>query len=158
MNSVILTDTKFDDDKFRYGIEYDFNQSRSFMRYISRFNLDNNQSHSITYDFVTWVAFSIKAITDTFTKKISGLMDFIVSLDKDMDKLKYRYLNTDAYNIARLYVSPLNGTTFDIPVLFDKGIANTKIINPDKSDNPLSSLDISPYVKLDAKYVNLIKH
>lgn len=153
MNTVMLTDTKFDDDKFMCGIEYDFNQSRSFMRYISRFNLDNKQSHSITHDFVTWVAFSIKAITDTFTKKISGLMDFITSLDKDMDKLKYSYLNTDAYNITRLYVSP-----FDIPVLVYKGIANTKIINPDKAYNPLSLLDISPYVKLDAKYVNLIKH
>lgn len=153
MNSVMLTDTEFDDNKFRCGIEYDFNQSRSFMRYISRYNLDNKKSSSITYDFVTWVAFSIKAITDTFTKKISGLMDFIVSLDKDMDKLKYRYLNTDAYNIARLYVSP-----FDIPLLVDNGVANTKIINPDKSANPLSLLDISPYIKLDAKYVNLIKH
>ena len=150
MKAIMLRDIKFDDDKFRSGIECDFKQSRSFMRYLSRYNLDKT---SYFQDFITWVEPSIKAITDTFTKKISELMDFIVLLDKDMDKLKYRYLNTDAYNIARLYVSP-----FDIPVLVDKGISNTKIINPDKSYNPLSLLDISPYIKLDPKYVNLIKH
>lgn len=45
MNSVMLTDTKFDRDKFRSGIEYDFKQSRSFMRYISRYNLEIGRAH-----------------------------------------------------------------------------------------------------------------
>ena len=80
-------------------------------------------------------------------------MDLITSLDKDMDKLRHRYLHTDAYNIARLYVSP-----FDIPVLVDGGyLANTKIINPNKSNNSLFSLDISPYIKMDAKHINFIE-
>ena len=154
MNSVMLTDTKFDGDKFRSGIEYDFKQSRSFMRYISRHNLDDNQNPSIIYDFITWVDLNIEAITDVFTKKISGLMDLITSLDKDMDKLMHKYLHTDAYNIARLYVSP-----FNIPVLVDGGyLTNTKIINPNKSNNSLFSLDISPYIKTDAKRINFIEY
>ena len=155
MNSVMLTDTKFDRDKFRSGIEYDFKQSRSFMRYISRYNLDeDDQNTSIISDFVTWVELNIEAITDVFTKKISGLMDLITLLDKDMDKLMHKYLHTDAYNIARLYVSP-----FDIPVLVDGGyLTNTKIINSNKSNNSLFSLDISPYIKMDAKHINFIEY
>ena len=80
-------------------------------------------------------------------------MDLITSLDKDMDKLMHKYLHTDAYNIARLYVSP-----FNIPVLVDGGyLTNTKIINPNKSDNSLFSLDISPYIKTDTKRINFIE-
>lgn len=150
MESIMLRDIKFNDNKFRSGIEYDFKQSRSFMRYLSRYNLDKT---SYFQDFITLVEHSIKVITDNFTKKISGLMDLITSLDKDMDKLRHRYLHTDAYNIARLYVSP-----FDIPVLVDGGyLANTKIINPNKSNNSLFSLDISPYIKMDAKHINFIE-
>ena len=151
MNSVMLTDTKFDGDKFRSGIEYDFKQSRSFMRYISRYNLDKT---SYLQDFITWVEPSIEVITYNFTKKISGLMDLITLLDKDMDKLMHKYLHTDAYSIARLYVSPFNTS---VPV--DGGyLANTKIINSNKSNNPLYSLDISPYIKMDAKHINFIEY
>lgn len=151
MNSVMLTDTKFDGDKFRSGIEYDFKQSRSFMRYISRYNLDKT---SYLQDFITWVEPSIEVITYNFTKKISGLMDLITLLDKDMDKLIHKYLHTDAYSIARLYVSP-----FNISVLVDGGyLTNTKIINPNKSNNSLFSLDISPYIKMDAKHINFIEY
>lgn len=150
MESIMLRDIKFDDDKFRSGIERDFKHSRSFMRYLSRYNLDKTSHFQ---DFITLVEPSIKVITDNFTKKISELMDLITSLDKDMDKLRHRYLHTDAYNIARLYVSP-----FDIPVLVDGGyLANTKIINPNKSNNSLFSLDISPYIKMDAKHINFIE-
>ena len=151
MNSVMLTDTKFDGDKFRSGIEYDFKQSRSFMRYISRYNLDKT---SYLQDFITWVEPSIEVITYNFTKKISGLMDLITLLDKDMDKLMHKYLHTDAYSIARLYVSPFNTS---VPV--DGGyLANTKIINSNKSNNPLYSLDISPYIKMDTKHINFIEY
>lgn len=151
MNSVMLTDTKFDGDKFRSGIEYDFKQSRSFMRYISRYNLDKT---SYLQDFITWVEPSIEVITYNFTKKISGLMDLITLLDKDMDKLIHKYLHTDAYSIARLYISP-----FNISVLVDGGyLTNTKIINPNKSNNSLFSLDISPYIKMDAKHINFIEY
>lgn len=150
MESIMLRDIKFDDNKFRSGIECDFKHSRSFMRYLSRYNLDKTSHFQ---DFITLVEPSIKVITDNFTKKISGLMDLITSLDKDMDKLRHRYLHTDAYNIARLYVSP-----FDIPVLVDGGdLTNTKIINPNKSNNSLFSLDISPYIKMDAKHINFIE-
>ena len=150
MKSIMLRYIKFDDDKFRSGIERDFKQSRSFMRYLSRYNLDKS---SYFQDFITWVEPSIEIITENFTKKISGLMDLITSLDKDMDKLRYRYLHTDAYNIAKLYVSP-----FNIPVLVDSGyLTNTKTINPNKSNNSLFSLDISPYIKMDAKHINFIE-
>ena len=150
MESIMLRYIKFDDDKFRSGIERDFKQSRSFMRYLSRYNLDKS---SYFQDFITWVEPSIEIITENFTKKISGFMDLITSLDKDMDKLRHRYLHTDAYNIARLYVSP-----FNIPVLVDSGdITNTKTINPNKSNNSLFSLDISPYIKMDAKHINFIE-
>lgn len=150
----------FDVNIFKQGLTKDFNQSKSFMRYLKRLIVDESKNQNLVDQFVNKVYDKIHLLTSSTVDPITSVICVIETIERlysDTDALVYRCRNTNAYDIARLYIA--NDKIDDIVLSkgfdFDK---SEKINKKYRDKNDYFKDDyISPYIKLNTSYRSFIK-
>lgn len=157
---IKLKDNEFDENIFKQGLVKDFEQSKSFMRYLKRIDIDESQKQNILNQFVTKVYDKIHLLTSHQSDPINStihLINTIEQLYSDVNNLVYRYRNTNVYDIARLYVA--NDKMDDI--VLSKGFDFDKSENINKkrcyANSYFKDIYISPHIKLNTSYRSFIK-
>ena len=155
-----LDHNTFDVNIFKQGLVKDFNQSKSFMRYSKRLIMGESKNQNLVDQFVNKVYDNIRLLTSSTVDPINSIIcviDTIEQLYSDINILVYRYRNTNAYDIARLYIA--NDKIDDIVLSkgfdFDK---SEKINKKYRDKNDYFKDDyISPHIKLNTSYRSFIK-
>lgn len=155
-----LDHNTFDVNIFKQGLVKDFNQSKSFMRYSKRLIMGESKNQNLVDQFINKVYDNIRLLTSSTVDPINSIIcviDTIEQLYSDINILVYRYRNTNAYDIARLYIA--NDKIDDIVLSkgfdFDK---SEKINKKYRDKNDYFKDDyISPHIKLNTSYRSFIK-
>lgn len=155
-----LDHNTFDVNIFKQGLVKDFNQSKSFMRYSKRLIMGESKNQNLVDQFVNKVYDNIRLLTSSTVDPITSVIHIIDTIEQlyfDTNTLVYRCRNTNAYDIARLYIA--NDKIDDIVLSkgfdFDK---SEKINKKYRDKNDYFKDDyISPYIKLNTSYRSFIK-
>lgn len=150
----------FDVNIFKQGLTKDFNQSKSFMRYLKRLITNESKHQNLVDQFVNKVYDKIHLLTSSTVDPITSVIcviDTIKRLYSDTDTLVYRYRHTNAYDIARLYIA--NDKADDIVLSKGFDFDKSEKINKKYHDEDYYFKDdyISPYIKLNTSYRSFIK-
>lgn len=150
----------FDVNIFKRGLVKDFNQSKSFVRYLNRLIAGESKNRNLVDQFVNRVYDKIRLLTSSTVDPITRVMWIITTIEQlysDINTLVYRYRNTNAYDIARLYIA--NDKIDDI--VLSKGFDFDKSEKINKKyrdkDNYFNDNCISPHIKLNTSYRSFIK-
>lgn len=155
-----LDHNTFDVNIFKQGLTKDFNQSKSFMRYLKRLIKGEYKQQNVFDLLVDKVYDKIHLLTSSTVDPITSVIHIIDTIEQlyfDINTLVYRCRNTNAYDIARLYIA--NDKIDDIVLSkgfdFDK---SEKINKKYRDKNDYFKGDyISPYIKLNTSYRSFIK-
>lgn len=155
-----LDHNTFDVNIFKQGLVKDFNQSKSFMRYSKRLIMGESKNQNLVDLLVDKVYDKIRLLTSSTVDPITSVIHIIDTIEQlyfDTNTLVCRCRNTNAYDIARLYIA--NDKIDDIVLSkgfdFDK---SEKINKKYRDKNDYFKDDyISPYIKLNTSYRSFIK-
>lgn len=161
-----LDHNTFDANIFKQGLTKDFNQSKSFMSYLKRLIKGEYKQQNVFDKFIVFdllvdkVYDKIRLLTSSTVDPITSVIHIIDTIEQlyfDTNTLVYRCRNTNAYDIARLYIA--NDKIDDIVLSkgfdFDK---SEKINKKYRDKNDYFKDDyISPYIKLNTSYRSFIK-
>ena len=161
-----LDHNTFDVNIFKQGLTKDFNQSKSFMRYLKRLIKGEYKQQNVFDKFIVFdllvdkVYDKIHLLTSSTVDPITSVIHIIDTIEQlyfDTNTLVYRCRNTNAYDIARLYIA--NDKIDDI--VLSKGFdidKSEKISKKYRDKNDYFKDDyISPYIKLNTSYRSFIK-
>lgn len=161
-----LDHNTFDANIFKQGLTKDFNQSKSFMSYLKRLIKGEYKQQNVFDKFIVFdllvdkVYDKIRLLTSSTVDPITSVIHIIDTIEQlyfDTNTLVYRCRNTNAYDIARLYIA--NDKIDDIVLSKGFDFDKSEKINKKYRDknNYFKDDYISPYIKLNTSYRSFIK-